>query len=189
MYFIIFHRVCSQHSWKSGEYIFSKEMNTKLFIWCHKQYLIQPRLNQIWECDGQTSGKHPLFLVPHGQSSKVVEQADSGVGWTQLNPSFANWSKWIQASCSFFLCYSFLIYTLEKIEHLLHRLYRWYTNVSHYYLPQTFRKKFYIKCIPKTCDSWGSIMAQLSSTYAPWERTAWPPPETALPVTSFLAST
>lgn len=71
------------------------------------------------------------------------------------------------------------------MEYLLHRLYHWYTNVGHHFYHRLVGKN-YINCIPKTCSLWGSIMFQLTPAYFAQGRTARPPPETALQITSIL---
>lgn len=131
------------------------------------------RLSLVCECDGQTSGKHPLFLSLQ-QSSEVVEQADCGAGWTDsVNPSSADCFAHSKTSGKLFNLSAPPFPYLQNGDNTIPicRLHSWSTNVSHFIIYNRPIKMF---CIPKNCSSWDTTMSQLTPTYVPCGRTARP---------------
>lgn len=131
------------------------------------------RLSLVWKCDGQTSGKHPLFLSLR-QISEVVDQADCGAGWTtSVNPSSADCFAHSKTSGKLFNLSAPPFPYLQNGDNTIPicKFHSWSTNVNHFIIYNRCIKMF---CIPKNCRFWDTTMSQLTPPYVLCRRTAVP---------------
>lgn len=130
------------------------------------------RLSLVWDCDGQTSGKHPLFLSLR-QSSEVVSRQTVELAGLTVNPSSADCFAHSKTSGKLFNLSAPLFPYLQHGDNTIPicRFQSWSTNVSPFIIYNRPIKNF---CIPKNCSFWSTTMSQLTPTYVPCGRTAGP---------------